>query len=333
MKVLGDDYAVVIRTLGTGGDKYELLLKSLQEQTCPPKHIYVIIAEGYSLPKERIGTEEFVYTTKGMWHQRIFGLQYASKIGDVSYILALDDDLSFNYSFAEDSIDCINERDCDILIPSILDPNASGQKVVDVWSLRNLFLSLQGVRFESRRSKYRIKIAPTAGYIANTRLEPACNPTQSGQFAAFWIKADRVAQLELEEEYWIDDTKYALPDDQVFFYKAFVKGLKLYNHNDIVVRHLDHGSSNPNRLLDYSFATGRNFLIFWHRFLYLRQKSLWHRFVHIVSILYRLGMGVLMPSVQSLRQKKLAPIRAYIQGVVSAVRYISSPEYKKLHKL
>lgn len=72
-------YSVVIRTLGTAGEKYQALLDSIDRQTVRPEHVYVFIAEGYELPKERLGYEEFIPTKKGMVFQRAFGMTYASE--------------------------------------------------------------------------------------------------------------------------------------------------------------------------------------------------------------------------------------------------------------
>lgn len=62
---MGKNYSIVIRTLGTGGGKYQQLLDSIKAQTLQPKHLLVFIAEGYELPPQQLGTEEFVYTRKG----------------------------------------------------------------------------------------------------------------------------------------------------------------------------------------------------------------------------------------------------------------------------
>lgn len=83
------EYCAAIRTLGTAGDKYYQTLLSLKQQTIPPKKILVYIAEGYPLPKETIGIEQYVYVKKGMIAQR--ALPY--KEVDTEYILLLDDDL------------------------------------------------------------------------------------------------------------------------------------------------------------------------------------------------------------------------------------------------
>lgn len=55
------NYTAVIRTLGIAGDKYQTLLDSLNKQTIQPSKILVYIAEGYSIPKETIGKEQYIY--------------------------------------------------------------------------------------------------------------------------------------------------------------------------------------------------------------------------------------------------------------------------------
>ena len=61
-------YTAVIRTLGKAGEKYQQLLDSLAHQTIKPAAILVYIAEGYPIPKETIGVEQYVYVKKGMNH-------------------------------------------------------------------------------------------------------------------------------------------------------------------------------------------------------------------------------------------------------------------------
>ena len=86
---MNKDYCVAIRTLGTAGERYQTLLNSLKNQTIVPKHIYVYIAEGYDLPKETIGIEEYIRTPKGMITQRSLPFEEI----DTEYILFCDDDM------------------------------------------------------------------------------------------------------------------------------------------------------------------------------------------------------------------------------------------------
>ena len=90
-------YTAVIRTLGTAGAKYQTLLDSLAAQTIKPEAILVYIAEGYPLPKETIGIEQYIYVKKGMVAQR--ALQY--KEVQTEWMLFLDDDLKLPPSFVE----------------------------------------------------------------------------------------------------------------------------------------------------------------------------------------------------------------------------------------
>ena len=82
-------YTVAIRTLGTAGEKYQRLLNSLVAQTVQPASILVYIAEGYPIPTETIGIEQYIYVKKGMVAQR--ALSYDEI--ETEYILFLDDDV------------------------------------------------------------------------------------------------------------------------------------------------------------------------------------------------------------------------------------------------
>lgn len=74
-------YCFTIRTLGTTGAKYQALLDSIKQQTIQPTAVFVVLANGYNPPKEQLGTETFLYTKKGMWNQRIYGIEYARLCG------------------------------------------------------------------------------------------------------------------------------------------------------------------------------------------------------------------------------------------------------------
>lgn len=65
------EYSVVIRTLGTAGEKYAELLKSVERQTVKAKEVVVVIAEGYEPTPYHTSNERIVYTRKGMVNQRL----------------------------------------------------------------------------------------------------------------------------------------------------------------------------------------------------------------------------------------------------------------------
>ena len=321
-------YSIAIRTLGTGGDKYKALLDSISKSSCLPKDVYVFIAEGYDLPNEQLGWEKFVYTRQGMWHQRIYGIEYIASKSEVDYILVLDDDMSFNHDFAEKMIGWMHENQCDVCIPNVTNC-VSAPSVLPMFSVKNFMLSLLGGRIENHFLKKRIKIISTAGYMANTALSCDVAPTESGPFNAFFIKADKVSLLNLKDEYWLDDTKYALPDDQVFFYKSYLSGLKQYWHLGVCAYHLDHGSSNPNRWTDAAYASGRNFLIFWHRFLYKR-SSFFRKCWLIIAMSYRVLMNLMYHFIVSIYKRNMSVFSSYKNGVKDGLSFLNSSNYKDL---
>ena len=66
-------YSVTIRTLGTAGEKYQKTLDSIARQSIPPQEVIIVLPKGYPLPPERLGTETFIFSEKGMVAQRVAG--------------------------------------------------------------------------------------------------------------------------------------------------------------------------------------------------------------------------------------------------------------------
>lgn len=90
-------YSIAIRTLGKAGEKYQKLLNSITRLNVQPEKIIVVLPEGYTPPVEKIGTERFVYSKKGMIPQRLFALQYITS----EYTLFCDDDVELTPDFIE----------------------------------------------------------------------------------------------------------------------------------------------------------------------------------------------------------------------------------------
>ena len=64
------EYCVAIRTLGSAGEKFQKELDSIISQTIKPQGIFVYIPEGYPIPKETVGIEQYIRCRKGMVAQR-----------------------------------------------------------------------------------------------------------------------------------------------------------------------------------------------------------------------------------------------------------------------
>ena len=91
------DYSVVIRTTGKAREKYVRLLNSVKQLIPIPTEIIVVLPDGYSLPLERLGTEKFYFSKKGMYYQRIEGIKRCK----TKYALICDDDVCFDSDFVK----------------------------------------------------------------------------------------------------------------------------------------------------------------------------------------------------------------------------------------
>lgn len=150
-------YTVVVRTLGTAGYKYQRLLDSINRQTIQPEKILIYIAEGYPLPKETIGREEYIYVKKGMVAQR--ALDY--KDVNSKYILFLDDDLFFPEDTVEKMFLLLKGNNGDVISPDIF-PNANRTFIAE------LLMTISGrMRARINDNYWGYKVMRNSGYSYN----------------------------------------------------------------------------------------------------------------------------------------------------------------------
>ena len=258
-------YTAVIRTLGTAGEKYQTLLNSLTAQTIQPSAILVYIAEGYPIPKETVGIEQYIYVKKGMVAQR--ALQYDEV--KTEYMLLLDDDLYLPEDTVEQMFRLLREHNADAISPDIF-PNA--QRSLP----GKIMMTLSGrMLARSNDNMWGYKVMRNSGYSYNANPQKEVYQSQTNAGAACLCKKSDFLRIHFEEELWLDKQPYALGEDQVMYYKMFMNGLKIltwYNHRMI---HLDGGGNyNPEKMKltiysDFHFKT-----YFWYRFIFLHEKSL-----------------------------------------------------------
>lgn len=73
--------------------------------------------------------------------------------------------------------------------------------------------------------RFMVKVWQTGGFIVNTNIQPGKQYyNQSGHGACIFGLAEAINAIHFEEELWLQDTRYALPDDMVFFYKLYLNG-------------------------------------------------------------------------------------------------------------
>ena len=314
------EYSVAIRTLGTAGEKYQLLLDSLYAQTIRPKGIYVYIAEGYSLPKETIGIEQYVYVKKGMLNQRA---QKYDEI-DTEYILFLDDDLYLPTDTVEIMFSLLSREGAHVISPDILPNHNKGYK-------GTLQMLLSGrMRPRCNDDYWGYKVMRNSGYSYNQNPINDVYVSQTNAGACFLCKKDDFLKIHLEEELWLDEVAYPIGEDQVMYYKMYKKGLKLltwYNHK---VRHLDAGMNmHKDKQLKLIFSDFRFKIIFWHRFIFKPEKYFLINTLNVISITYSLGFSLII----SILKFQFDVLKIKIAGIKSAWKFLDSDTYMNLPKV
>lgn len=315
------EYTAVIRTLGMSGKKYQMLLDSLVLQTIKPKEILVYIAEGYSIPKETVGRERYIFVKKGMVAQR--ALPYDEV--DTEYILFLDDDVFLPERSVEILFTEMAENGGHIIAPCVFYNNAAPLK-------NKIKMSLAGrevCRFF--KSEWAFKVLKTAGFSYNN------NPTgvlksQSNAGPCFLCSKLDFKSIKYEDELWLDEAVYAYPDDQVMFYKMYLRGLSVFTSYDSGIKHLDAGSTLKNcdaKMENLIYSEYRNKLIFWHRFIYKTENSFVGRLWAKVCLIYAFSLQLIKYMLIKM-QGKSAFYAAFINGISDGYYFIKSKKYLSL---
>ena len=313
-------YTAVIRTLGTAGEKYQRLLNSLVAQTVQPDAILVYIAEGYSLPQETIGKEYYIYVKKGMVAQR--ALLYLEV--ETEYILFLDDDVYL----ASDSVEILyrqlKEKRGDVISPDVFHNATRSQK-------SELMMTISG-RMRARRcdKTWGYKILRTGGYSYNIHPQDVML-SQTNAGPCFFCKKEDFLRIHFEEELWMDQQKYALGDDQVMFYKMYLKGLRVLTSYNSGIIHLDAGSTmqSEDKVRNLIYSDFRFKTIFWHRFIWQCEKSLLLKLWSIVCIIYTFGFALGISILKG--EWKIFQLKR--DAIKDGIAFIHSESYKKLPRI
>lgn len=253
------EYTAVIRTLGTAGEKYQRELDSLCSQTIPPKEIIVYIAEGFPIPTESCGRERYISVRKGMVAQR--ALRYDEVSTD--YILFLDDDVYLAADSVEKLFAAIVRHKVDVIAPNTFQNHKMGRKVL----LHNMMIGKM-MPFRSKTWAYKVLLSGGFGFNINPTKDFYLSDSNAGP--CFLCRKSDFLKIRFDEELWLDDTPYALPEDQVMFYKMYLTGLRIGTLFNSGIVHLDAGTSvcfdneRQNKIL---YSEVRNQIIFWHRFI------------------------------------------------------------------
>ena len=311
-------YTAVIRTLGKAGTKYQTLLNSLKKQTILPERILVYIAEGYPIPNETIGIEEYIYVRKGMVAQRALPYNEVKS----KYILFLDDDLFLPPSFVELLYKHLVKEQADVISPDIY-PNAERP------ILSKITMTLSGrMLARSNDNIWGYKVMRNSGYSYNSNPIKDIYLSQTNAGACFLIKKTDFLKIHFEEELWMDNMPYAMGDDEVMFYKMHRYGLKQLTLFNSGIKHLDAGCNLQNTEKDKTriYCDFRFKTIFWHRFIFLPETSWLVRLWSIICLTYTFTFSLLI----SLCKGQWSFFKIKFQAIRNGFKFLHSKEYKLL---
>lgn len=278
----------------------------------------VYIAEGYTIPKETIGIEQYIYVKKGMVAQR--ALHYDEV--DTEYILFLDDDVYLPETAVEQLYRYLIDYDADIISPDVF-PNAERS------FLGKCMMMLSG-RMLARKDdgKWGYKVMRNSGYSYNNHPSPGVYWSQTNAGPCFFCRKTDFLKIHFEEELWMDNLKYSLGDDQVMFYKMYLFGLRQLTWYHSGIKHLDAGttmaSEEKEKMLIYSDFRFKT--IFWHRFIYKPDKNLFSKVWSAICIGYALGFTLLV----SLLKLDGTIFSLKCKAIKGAISFILSEEYRNL---
>ena len=313
-------YTVAIRTLGTAGEKYQRLLNSLVAQTVQPASILVYIAEGYPIPTETIGIEQYIYVKKGMVAQR--ALPYDEV--QTEYMLCLDDDLAFPPDTVERMFQLLKAYNADVISPDIF-PNAQRPFKYE------LMMTISG-RMRARRfdNTWGYRVMRTGGYSYNKYPRKDVYVSQTNAAACFLCRKEDFLKIRFDEELWMDSMSYALGDDQVMYYKMYLKGMKILTWYKSGFVHLDAGgNTSPEKEEKLIYSDFRFKTIFWHRFVWQCEKSLLLKLWSIVCIIYTFGFAFGI----SLLKGEWNIFRLQRDAIKDGIAFLRSESYKKLPRV
>ncbi len=314
-------YSVAIRTLGRAGSLYQRELDSISRQTIQPEKIVVYIAEGYDLPQETIGREEYVYVSKGMVSQRALDYKEISS----EYILLLDDDVELAPDAVETLLTHIVQYGADCIAADTF-PNHKMTPLQKLYAVATNFV----LPHPGKHIAFKIHSWGSFSYISSPGQ--GVYPSQSAAGPASLWSLSALRGIRYEDERWMDSFSFAYGDEMLFFYKLAVNGGALMVDFSANVTHLDGKTSrNETYLADPERFTTRAMLLFivWWRTIYSLPTNSSLRKAYCV-VTFCLKQLFCMASVLCgvLLSRSINPFTGTIKGLIKGYEYVHSEQYR-----
>ncbi len=317
------EYCVAIRTLGKAGEKFQRELNSIIAQTIKPKKILVYLAEGFPIPPETVGVEQYIYVKKGMQAQR--ALDYNEV--DTPLCLMLDDDVELHPESVETMIADLIENNADCIAADTFENHKM--------SLKNkLLAAVTNWVFPHFNKRFGFKINVVGTFSFPNNPSNGAFPSQSGAGPCSLWKIDAFKRIHFEDEGWLDDERgFAFSEDMLLFHKLYRNGGKLMVSFGCGAKHLDAKSSSGNYRQDVSKFRKRIYYryIIWRRIWIdaadiSAGKKFFIRLAYLIKSCWDFGIFLLL----SIATFSLNPLKGFFSGWRQARRFVKSPEYKSI---
>lgn len=278
----------------------------------------MVLPHGFRPPEERLGYERFAFCEKGMVRQRVFAINDAK----TPYVLLLDDDVEFEPQYVEKIFTTMVTAEAQCCIP-ILKEEQRRRSL-----LKEFVYGFIGCKvFRRMNDGFYIKINSCGGSVFNSDLELGVQYySQTGHGSNCFAETQALRGIRFEDELWLEDSGYPLPEDQVMFYKLYKSGVRIAVCRDAYFKHLDAGAaSDGNRYLKTVYAQAGNFLIFWYRFIFSEATG-FNKITSVVSIVHRLFWESVLNVVQ---YHNISVCKAVLSGLKHGLAHIKMERSEK----
>ena len=318
-------YSVAIRTLGTAGEKYEKLIRSVERQTIQPERIIVVLPEGFTPPAAILGNEEFVFSDKGMVPQRLKALEHL----DDGYVLFCDDDVELIPQFVERLSDALVNHG----FSAAAGPLLSFFPPKGLISFLGSVVGEASVMIRGRKDTY-VRILGTGGFSYNRSIDLEHHRiynTESMAGTCFMAEVKAMKECRMTDEMWLEKYGFAAWEDRAMISKLIVNDRRACIVSDAEYEHNDGKTSVKKLRLEPVFARGFNHYIYWHRFLYLTAKSgfrrAWLSFcIRYYKVMFNLYFTLRILAKQSQKEER----KAWNDGFNTGKEYVKTEEYKSI---
>ena len=317
-------YSVAIRTLGTAGTKYERLLNSILNQTIRPEKIVVVLPEGYEPPPRITGSEEFVFSDKGMVPQRLKALEYI----DSDYVLFCDDDVELIPEFMGRLADALKNHGYSVAAGPLLSFFPPKGLVYALGSA----VGEASVMLRGRRNTY-VRILGTGGFSYNRSIDLNSHKiydTESLAGTCFCASTEAMKAVDMYDEMWLEKNGFAAWEDRVMLSKLIVNGYRACVVSDAEYAHNDGKTSVKKLRLEPVYARGFNHYVYWYRFLYTIAKPARRAWLKLCIGYYKIMFNLYFFLRIVMKQSQSEERKAWNRGFDDARKYVLTDEYKAI---